>query len=240
MKKFAQYPIMKSTVSVFLSIVLLLIPSGGFAGSVTLDGLRNTNSSALQNARDYSTWIYLLREPVAYPGNYGEGFLQVGIVGSVLSDSYIEAGFRTYGNGDVRWYVRTLYGNGIECFAGATLIVSSGVYEECQGPSTSSGAVPNVTPFTWANVEIVTYNQGFWIVRVEAGGVKLDVAKVFEPSNLVDIGRTYQSTRLVNAVGQTGAGFLHWHPRYMIWGSGFYLWPGSSAGDPYDSRNRFS
>lgn len=208
------------------------------AAEHTLEGNLRTDPSAVYQARDYTTYTLAKREPIVYAVNRGDSYFRAGIAGSIFSDSYVEVGIRLFGNGNSKWYVRTLHAIAIDCLIpGSILIVQPNAYRECQGSVTIQ---PIISIKKWYRLQVVTYNQGFWIARIyDDTGYPRDVARVYEPSNLLRIGGTYQSTRIEAYPGSfAGVSFNHWHPYFMAGGS-WVLWPLSNSSLPTFSRNKF-
>jgi hypothetical protein len=86
----------------------------------------------------------------------------------------------------------------------------------------------------WHRVELVNYGSG-WIARVyEANsGVSHDVATIAASGSRVyrvmEAGEEVFSSPTTDPGLQYG--YLHNHPQYMVWGTGFQQWPASSGGN---------
>lgn len=177
-------------------------------------------------ALDYRVLLAANGKPSnGYP-DYTSGWLGVYLGqfnGQPYSAQFTQVGLLTKSNG-IRWFV---YAEpGITCLRG----------QPAWGTLGCEGSVNDLVQIgSWHSVELVTYNQGFWIARVyESNGVAHDVAKIW--SNSLTIYRAGSVTEEAYAVGQDPhllASFYHWHPQYLKGGVGWQEWPKSDGSNSH-------
>jgi hypothetical protein len=186
-------------------------------------GELRVDQSSVNQSRDYRTSLYVGDKPTS-GGGYTTAWFGVNLVqynGTLYSAKFSQVGFLT-DNGGVRWFVYSEAG--VQCLQGSPNWGNLG----CWGNYGDRATIGN-----WQNVELVTYGQGFWIARVyNQYGNPLDVAKIMSSS--LRIYRAQATTEEAHSLvtdPYLKAAFYHWHPRYMVWGTGFQEWPASSGGN---------
>lgn len=201
-----------------MSVFLLL----GFvfnakAGNDFVYGDLRVDVSEIYSAKDYRVWLNATALPSGGFPDYTTAWLGVRLAqfnGQPYSAQFSQVGLLTKSDG-IRWFV---YAEpGVTCLRGSQAWGNMG----CQG---SVGDL--VSLGTWHQVELVTYQQGFWIARVyDNNDVGYDVAKIWSTST-----RIYRAGSVTEeAYGALQdpyltTSFYHWHPQYMIPWSGFKDW----------------
>lgn len=182
-------------------------------------------NAAIQGAQDYEEWFYVAGKPSSgYPnftaawlgvyvdGGPGIGFMQVGVITDENGAVWFASSDPDDPNGPI-----------VECIVGQPAWNGRGCTADYYG---QFGAEVN----RWFKAEIVTYGQGFWILRFygDDGHTPHDVAKIYFT------GQTIWRAESVTEEAWRGdsadqdpylyAAFYHYEPRYMVWGSGFQPW----------------
>jgi len=181
--------------------------------------------ASVYNSKDYQELINTTAKPAAGTASLGytTGWLSVDLAafnGSTYSAQFTQVGIITDEYGP-RWFV---YAEpGVQCLSGSANWGTLG----CIGAYNA-----RVGLGIWTKVELVTYNQGFWILRVyDQNNSPLDVAKVWSTST-----RIYRANASSEeAWGGSSdphltANFFHHHPKYI--NSGWQEWPAFTGTSP--------
>lgn len=165
--------------------------------------------------------IYPSAKPAAGTGSLGytTGWLSVNLgiyTGATYSAQFTQVGIITDANGP-RWFV---YAEpGVQCLVGTTNWGTRG----CLGSYNS-----RVSIGAWTRVELVTYGQGFWILRVyDQYDSPLDVAKVWSTSTRIYQANADTEEAFTGSDPHLTAAFFHYHPKYIL--SGWQDWPAFSG-----------
>jgi hypothetical protein len=193
------------------------------AGNDFVYGELRVNLGEIYNAKDYQVWLNATALPSGGYPDYTTAWLGVELAqynGQPYSAQFSQVGLLTKSDG-IRWFV---YAEpGVTCLRGAQAWGNRG----CQGSVGDLVSLGN-----WHKVELVTYQQGFWIARVyTSNNVGYDVAQIWSTSSRIY--RAGSVTEEAYGVAQDPyltASFYHWHPQYMIPGSGFKDWHESDSG----------
>lgn len=191
---------------------------------------------AVNQSGDYTTLILAGNKPnpLASGSGFTAGWLGIDLAannqtpapnGKKYPDRFTQVGLLTDSTG-VRWFAWSEEGNyqPVECLRGSQLWPNLG----CAGNYNDL-----VSQDQWRKVELVTYGQGFWIARIyDQNGTGYDVAKIFSSSEQV-----YRVTNTTEEAYQDVVGpdpnmraeFLFYHPKYMVWGTGFQEWSATSG-----------
>ncbi|MFZ3071172.1 MAG: hypothetical protein WA110_08645 [Anaerolineaceae bacterium] len=180
-----------------------------------------------QNDVVYSQDYILNILPVSFTSSAPVGFFTTAWLSVNLSPSgggsggksdFTQVGYMSDNRG-MYWFVYSEKQN-VECLQGTSRWGTRG----CTG---SVGSLANTG--VWHQVELVTYQQGFWIARVyDDYGNAEDVAKISSSS-----ARIYKATASFeegfNSIPDPHyrGSFFSSYPKYMIWGTGFANWPAS-------------
>lgn len=228
--------ILPASVAFILSV--LLFPSTAYAGgnSFITTELR-VDLLAVKSARNYKVSIMVGGIPTTgATANFTTGWL------GIHTPDFLQVGFMTKTTG-VRWFVEEFSANAsIQCFHGTYLTVGSGG-EACYGNFNDRATIGY-----YQTVELVTYNQGFWIARVyDRFGNALDVAKlnVSTPTNYISKASVVMEEAYIEASDPYMlASFWFNHPKYIVWGTGpgtgFQDWPASPSGGARGSNNKLT
>lgn len=213
-----------------LSAVTAMVTTAVFAqGNDFVVGELRVDVSEVYSSGDYGVLLLANGQP-AEGGGYTVGWLGLDLAeytGELYSAQFSQVGLLTNESG-LYWFV---YAEpGVTCLRGDSVPgwgTCNGRPCGCQGDANDLVALGS---FHW--VELVTYGQGYWIARVHTSSqVGYDVAKIWSDSP-----RIYRASSTSEEVYSDPqdpflhASFYHWHPQYMVWGSGFQEWPESAGG----------
>lgn len=186
-----------------------------------------TDLTEVNQAWDYRVNLMAYDSPSS-PGGYTTTWLGVDldefIPGVPFSAQFTQVGLMTDAQNDVYWFV---YAEpGVECLEGDPAWQTS-----CPNPPCGCVGDPYelVSLNTWHWVELVTYEQGYWIARVyEADGYAHDVAKIWSSNTQIwDADVAMEEAYSNPPDPYLSASFYHWHPQWLLWGTGFQEWPES-------------
>jgi hypothetical protein len=215
-------------VMVVVMILLLILPTSiVYAGNSFAPAVFRIDSSSLYNARDYITYIHTNSQPPS--GTASQGYLSawLGIDlaqfnGQTNSALFSQVGILMDSLG-ARWFVYSEAGVS-NCRAGSTSAFGG---KGCIGQYSDLVGIGG-----WFQVELVTYNQGFWVARVYNYNGASDVARITSGNlRVYDVNNTVEEVYAGSNDPMIPGGFLFYRPRYMQWGTGFQLWPASSNGN---------
>lgn len=199
------------------------------AGGDHVAGQLRVDLSEVYNSRDYKVGLLTDEKPTA-PGGYTAGWLGVDLAqgdGTPYSAQFSQVGLLTDKDG-IYWFV---YAEpGVTCLRGNSQwgTCSNGRPCGCQGTVNDL-----VSLGSWHTVELVSYGQGYWIARVyTASGTPYDVAQIWSSSSRIYFAQSTTEEAYSNPPDPyLTARFFHWHPQYMVSGTGFREWPTSSGGN---------
>ncbi len=211
------------TFSTVFLFVAMLPATALAAGNDFIATTLRVDLASVNSAKDYIHTIYT----GGLPNNGGTGDFTTAWLGAYLTPSgtFTQVGFMTDRNGPT-WFVYSEAG--VECLQGHPVYGNLG----CQGNYYDRATIGN-----WQSVELVTYNQGFWIARVyDQYGVALDVAKILynDSTNAIYGAFAYTEEGYTESTDPYMlASFYHSHPQYFIGGTGYPFtdWPASSGGN---------
>jgi hypothetical protein len=192
-----------------------------------VDGDLRVDESEVYSALDYRVHLRANDKPASgIDGDLTTAWLGVFLApwnGQPYSAQFSQVGLKTDKNG-IYWFV---YAEpGVTCLQGnhPDPYHCYGAYGELVGLA------------AWHQVELVTYGQGFWIVRVyEADGYPHNVAKIWSSSLRIYEARSTTEQGYFEADDPyLTADFYHWHPQYMEGSNGWQDWP-ISFGDNCNS-----
>jgi hypothetical protein len=217
---------MKHLITIGLITALLFSTfSLAYAEDGWLTATLRTDLSALRTAQDYITIVDIQQLPTQL-GQLDDGYLKTysTIAPSIFMEVGISIAKPEFANPPRVWYVKAS-GYTVQCLRGFSI----GDYA-CSGERNDSLTATDAE----YRLELVTYGGGFWIVRVQNMTTLqiADVAKIFNSTTTVE--KVFASTWIqeggVSSPPNVGS-FVHKFPSYMVWGSGFQLWPASSGGN---------
>jgi hypothetical protein len=192
-----------------------------------------TDLTAVRTAKDYITFL----EIVQYPNSniqwqnqwWSKGYLKIYIPNTPPS-VFMEVGIRLRKLYDPlvaprKWYVDAPGpGLSIQCLRGTYIQFSSCVGDDNDSLTTTAAEY---------RFELVTYGDGFWIARVQNMSTLqiADVARISTSSTVANNVFVSMWLKEGSDPPPNKAIFRHRDPSYMVWGSGFQLWPLSSGGN---------
>jgi hypothetical protein len=222
---------MKKISPVILVVSLILF---SFTAARAEDGWLTTtlriDLTDVRLARDYITFLDIQQYPQdqsmlttrqnsrgylkMYPGSFTSQYMEVGIRIRKLNDPVIAAR---------AWYVDAPL-HSVQCLRGTQVNSSF-----CSGAGNDSLTTTDAE----YRFELVTYGNNFWIARVQNMSTLAiaDVAKI--TSSAVSVNGVFNSL-WIDEQGDPAPNetiVLLRNPSYMLWGSGFQLWPLSSGGN---------
>jgi hypothetical protein len=211
-------------VSIAFLISFTLFPSTVFAGHSFMTGELRVDKSEVNSAHDYIVSIDVGgKPPDGNAANFTTGWLGIHI------PDFLQVGFMTSTTG-VHWFVEEFSSSvSIHCFQGTYKDVGSGG-EACYGAYDDRVSINH-----FQTVELVTYNQGFWIARVyDQYGNPLDVASLDVRTPTNNITKATVTTEEYYSEASDPyllAIFYFSHPKYFIGGNGnpFADWPASEG-----------
>ena len=220
-RKFLRYIL---SVGLTFTLSFVLFTSTVFAGGNDLVwGELRVDLDGVNLAHDYIVSI----QTAGLPSNGGSLDFTAGWLG-IDVPVFLQVGYMTRKTG-VHWFIKEFSSSTIECFQGTYKVVGGGG-EACYGDLSDHASIGN-----FHRVELVTYNQGFWIARVhDQYENPLDVARInFRPSScsisraIVSTEETYTEASDPHMI----AYFWYSHPKYFIGGTGypFAEWPATSG-----------
>jgi len=216
---------MVTSLSLILAVVLTLFtsPLVAFAGNGLIDVELRHDFQPTPGWKDYQHFVYPSSKPASGSNGFATGWFSVNLGvynGQQYSSKFTQVGIYADPNG-VTWFVYSEAG--VNCTQGTLAFNNHG----CLG---SYGQF-NTGLNRWTKVELVTYNQGFWIARVwDDQNTPHDLATIPSSSLLIYAASAQSEEAYAGSPDPHFAvGFWHWHPQYMVWGSGFQDWPASSG-----------
>ena len=216
-------------------IALSLFPSTtAFAQDTSINTSLRTFPSSIRDSRNFATHIKGVTQVTSGTSDRMEGYLRI----KTGNDNVIEVGIemrQETASSKNAWYIRNDKYQ-VECLWPNTGTAGS---KGCKGTSRTTPIAVNYDE--WYQLELVTYDQGFWVVRLRTSQGRWDIAKVRDTSLTVQPDWIDTGTRMrggTPSLPVTG-GLWHWHPLYAVWGQGLQLWPSSTSNNLYLERNRF-
>jgi hypothetical protein len=212
-------------VSIAFLISFTLFPSIAFAGNSFMTGQLRIDPPEVYSAHDYIVSIDIGSQLTSgASADFTTGWLGIHV------PDFVQVGFMAKTTG-VRWFVEEFSSSvTIQCFQGTFISDIGGGGEACYG---TIGDRVSLNHFQ--TVELVTYNQGFWIARVyDQFGNPLDVARldVSTPTNNITKATvTMEEGYTESSDPYLLATFFFSHPKYFIGGTGnpFAEWPASAG-----------
>jgi hypothetical protein len=209
--------------SIAFMISFVLFPSTAFASNDFMTGELRVDLTEINLAHDYVSSINVGGLPTTGDSSdFTTGWLGIDL------PAFVQVGFMTKTTG-VRWFVEEFTSGTIQCFHGVYLPITGGG-EACYGDFSDRATIGN-----FQTVELVTYNQGFWIARVyDQFGNALDVAEIDYATPTNNITRATVTSEEYYAEAPDPyilANFTHSHPKYFIGGTGnpFAEWSASDG-----------
>lgn len=198
------------------------------AGNDFMAGKLYVNLNEVYSAGDYRVLLLAHDKPSSGSPDYTASWLSLDLAqynGQPFSAEFSQVGLLARDDG-IHWFV---YAE-----PGVTCIRGEQYWGTCNGRSCGClGTVGDiVSQGAWHRVELVTYGQGYWIARVySSGDVGWDVAKIWSTSTRIYDAQVTMEEAYTTAQDPYLTGrFYHWHPEYIVPGSGFRDWPESEGG----------
>lgn len=222
-----KHSLLRHTLAItILTATVVVTAKVALAGNDFVWGELRVDLFDVAHALDYRVLLLANGKPNSGYPDYTTAWFGVYLApynGQPYSAQFTQVGLLTKSNG-IRWFV---YAEpGVTCLRGQPAWGNLG----CEGNVNDLVQIGS-----WHWVELVTYNQGFWIARIyESNGTPHDVAKIWSTS--ITIYRAGSVTEEAYAISQDPhltALFYHWHPQYLKGGVGWKEWPKSDGNNSF-------
>lgn len=202
-------------------IVIPLSPSEAGSNVFVATNLR-VDQQAIYSSGDYRAWFEALGYPNSNPGTFTTGWLSINLdtQEGTFGKKFTQVGLMGDSTG-IYWFVYSELG--VYCLRGnyAWYNYDLDMYLGCKGDPYDLVTIGN-----YHAVELVTYDQGEWIARVQDQyGFPTDVATFPQtPVRIFQAQANFEEGYIEDVDPFVFGQYVIAHPQYMLWNVGFQEW----------------